>query len=551
MRTLLVILLIVCATGTHAQQTVGLFTYNQQKSYNGLTLFCQMGSTTTYLLDNCGRVVHTWNSKYRPGHNYYMLEDGSLLRAGSLDTNTFKSAGSGGIIERIAWDGTVLWSYILSDDTTHQHHDIYPMPNGNILAIAWDKRNNAQAKSAGRINVLTDLWSEQIIEIKPTGLTTGEVVWRWRVWDHIIQSGDSLKPTYGIVKDHPERMNVNYGTLPIPDWLHANSIAYNPDLNQVIISMHNTHEFWIIDHSTTIAEAASSKGGRYGKGGDILYRWGNPILYNSGTAADQKLRGQHHAHWIPKGFTDAGNIMVFNNRAGGVGVNQYSSVDIIKPPMDEQGNYKLESTRFGPDSASWRYYGNPLKSFFSTNISGAERLPNGNTFICDGDNGVFFEVTPDNEIVWKYVNPVKQGQPIKQGDSISSNPVFRAVRYSYDYLKGKTLVGGNPIELEPLPSNCQVPTGVEEEHATNNSTLSIAPNPTSGDCTISFSLEKPQCVSLQVFDVLGNLLQTIANTELPSGTHSYILSNTFTGAMYVRLSCAEKNSTIPVQFIRD
>ena len=97
------------------------------------------------------------------------------------------------------------------------------------------------------------------------------------------------------------------------DWTHFNSVDYNPELDQIVVSPREFGELWVIDRSTTIEEAAGRTGGNSGKGGSLLYRWGNPAAYKSGSRADQKLFYQHDPKWIPPGLPGAGNILVFNN----------------------------------------------------------------------------------------------------------------------------------------------------------------------------------------------------------------------------------------------
>src|SRR5262249_52773736 len=197
-----------------------------------------------------------------------------------------------------------------------------------------------------------------------------------------------------------------------PDYTHFNGVAYNPDLDQIAVSVWTFSEFWIIDHSTTTAEAAGHTGGRYGRGGDLLYRWGNPRAYRAGKKEDQKLFSQHNAHWIPQGLPGAGHLLLFNNGTGRTGEN-YSSVDELVLPVDSQGRYTCKlGTAYGPDQPVWSYTAPKKTDFFSAFISGTQRLANGNTLICSGANGTVFEVTPEKEIVWKYVNPAKAGTPI-------------------------------------------------------------------------------------------------------------------------------------------
>lgn len=189
------------------------------------------------------------------------------------------------------------------------------------------------------------------------------------------------------------------------DWMHVNSVAYNAKLDQIMISVHEFSEVWIIDHSTTIKEAASHKGGRSGHGGDLLYRWGNPKAYRSGTNADQRLFAQHCAHWIADGLPGAGHMLVFNN-GNGRPDGAYSTVDEVVLPLNKQGTYdKEEFVAYGPLNATWSYSAPDKSSFNSMLISGAQRLPNGNTYICSGNQAMLFEVTPDNELVWLFKYP--------------------------------------------------------------------------------------------------------------------------------------------------
>ena len=129
-----------------------------------------------------------------------------------------------------------------------------------------------------------------LVEVTPTRPYGGTVVWEWHLWDHMIQDHDASKNNYGVVADHPERIDVNGTGQRIPQfWNHVNGIDHNAQLDQVMLSIRGNSELFVIDHQLTTAQAASHTGGRYGKGGDILYRWGNPAQYNRGTAGSQQL----------------------------------------------------------------------------------------------------------------------------------------------------------------------------------------------------------------------------------------------------------------------
>ena len=390
-----------------SSQSISQIAPQDMKFIEGQILFAPINYRTTYLIDSSGTVNHTWSSDYLPGESVRWLGEGTILR--SIKTEVHGYGGVGGGVQKVLWDGTVVWDYRCDTNGDLSHHDVLALPNGNVLLIAWETKSRAEAIEAGRDpdSFIGDFFMpDHILEVKPTGPTSGDIIWEWHVWDHLIQNYDSSKENYGSVSDHPELIDINYGNNPVlSDWMHTNSLDYNEKFDQIMISVHNFNEIWVIDHSTTTQEAIGHTGGISGKGGDILYRWGNPLAYDAGTMNDKKFFSQHDATWIDDGCPGAGNILVFNNgdnRPSG----SYSSVDEITPPVDDSGAYSLEpGSSYGPVDMTWSYVADPPISFYSGVFSGAERLTDGNTLICDGVDGKFFEVKPDGTVVWQYINP--------------------------------------------------------------------------------------------------------------------------------------------------
>jgi hypothetical protein len=281
------------------------------------------------------------------------------------------------------------------------------------------------------------------VELQPSHTNNATIVWEWSVWDHLVQDLDSSKANYGHVATHPELIDLNYLAPATPlgeraDWLHCNGIDYNPDLDQILLSMPGFGEVWIIDHSTTTAEAASHIGGRSGKGGDLLYRWGNPAAYHSGTADQQILFWQHAPHWITPDLPGAGHILVFDNgngRPDPLGEGNWSSVLEIQAPIQPDGTYTPNPDgTFLPLIPSWTYTATPRTSLYGDVMSSADRLPNGNTLINIGRPNVMFEVSPGGLETWRYINPIGSSGAVNQGETHpNDNWVFRAAHYPPDH----------------------------------------------------------------------------------------------------------------------
>ena len=324
-----------------------------------------------------------------------MLVNGNLLIGGNREIDP---------------EGNVVWEYSYS-----QHHDLLKLPNGNVLILSSVRSSReAVALGANPDNISCPfLGGPAVVEIRPTGPDGGEVVWRWSALDHLIQDFDPEKPNYGTVADHPERIDVNFNLSEArcfgarrPAWIHANALDYNADLDQIMITVRHFSEIWIIDRSTSIAEAAGHAGGNVGKGGDLLYRWGNPRAYQRGTVADQRLFFPHNAHWIPEGLPGAGNVLIFNNGNEYPGFERgYSSVDEIALPADGYAYRLDEGAAYGQNEVVWRYVADPPQAFYATLGSSAQRLPNGNTLIADSISHRIFEASRLGRTVWEFAAP--------------------------------------------------------------------------------------------------------------------------------------------------
>jgi hypothetical protein len=485
----------------------------------GYILFSPYTGTTTFLMDKDGKIVHEWTGELSATLNGYLLENGHLIRMErDVDFPTFAAGGAAGRLREYDWDGNMVWDFEYANEKELMHHDLEVLPNGNILAISYELKTPEEAVAAGKDpNTIAKagIWPDKIIEIKPTRPFGGEIVWEWHMWDHLIQDFDASKPNYGVVSEHPERINVNikndldFPSMPpeqvegmkqagiftsnftsdnlASDIMHVNAVAYNPELDQISFSIKHFGEVFIIDHSTTPEEAKGSVGGKWSHGGDLLYRWGNPTNYGRGTEADRKLFNQHDLKWIPEGYPGGNNFIVFNNDIADpnnkmpsplgammatrsadpevsiADIGNYSAVFEIALPMKEFGVYDIsEVGTMKPSGPIWEYTSPDKYSFYSPIMSCAQRLKNGNTLITQGINGRIFEVTPEKEIVWEYWNPYKfdyklpDGGVAQPGGSITQFGLFRASQYDADYsaFTGKEL---KPIEPQPKPFIFKMP----------------------------------------------------------------------------------------------
>ena len=462
-------------------RTVGLLV-NEPEAMRGYILLTGGFNNNVHLIDHLGRIAHSWQVGNQIPHAR-LLDNGNLL----VELEDEKRS-----ITEVDPDSNIVWQYAHPDDT--HHHDFLKMPDGNVLMLMRGVKTTEEAVAAGANPDLIPsggMEYDYLIEVRPTGSEGGEIVWEWSAWDYLVQDFDVSKPNYQMIAERPELIDANFGAArhwrnPIAlAWTYINAIDYNPQLDQILLSARHFSELWIIDHSAATEEAAArsnanpgngntpphtdvlhnGSNGNAGKGGALLYRWGNPRAYAHGMPADRRLFLQHHTQWIEPGLPGAGNILIFNN---GWAYQRdqsrnYSSIEEIVPPVDGYGYRREPRAAYPPAEPIWSYTAETPTDFYASIVSGVQRLPNGNTLICEGTSGNVFEVTPDGKTVWQYVYPMDAHAPLKQGeeaslsvhgklpggDNLFNNAVYRAYWYAPDHpgLQKYDLTPRDTIEL--------------------------------------------------------------------------------------------------------
>ena len=524
-----------------AQNTVGLLDFDNENTASGFNLIYPAKQSNVYLINDCGQVVHSWEDadEFRPGTTAYLLPNGNLLKSKKSINNipgSFTNGGAGGIIELLDWNNEQLYSITFLDSIQRAHHDICPLPNGNFLATVWERKFLPEILNAGRDTSLSEeieLWMDKIVEIDPI---LDSIVWEWHLWDHLIQDVDSSLVNFGNVSEHIEKVNINFDRLGFAgrgDFAHINSIDYNPILDQILLSSPYFGEIWIVDHSTSSLEASSSEGGASGKGGDLLFRWGNPRTYNNGDFLDQKLFFQHNAHWIIDPLLEDsrywGMISLFNNRIEA----EASVVNFLQPVINDATNaYEVMDGIFLPSNFNYTIELPRPELSHSTSMSSIQVLEKDNLLICSSQSGFNFEMNIDSEVVWSYRLPFRNGVPVAQGAllDLGDNTLFDIKRYNLNFpaFQSLELNSLGYLELNPDETFCS-PLNIEFESEVN---IEVYPNPFEDELFL-VSKGISTIESIIIYDSLGSVRY---QTQCSNSNFSLDLSRFAEGIYFLRVN---------------
>ena len=361
--------------------------YEQDLIDENYLFLIENGGTSSYLINKKGEKLWTWNFEDNLGNDVELLDNGELLGIFKDVDRPFTIGGGSGIIKLFNNDGSLKWQYKIADDNFLAHHDVEMLPSGNILVMVWERITVEQAHQAGIITNV-DVFPEKLIEINPNN---NDIVWEWRSWDRLIQDTDPSLPNFGVISNYPEKIDFNYNSnTPGGDIMHANGIDYDINKDVIHVSVNFYNEIWVIDHSTSTSQAQSNSGGNYGKGGDLIYRYGNPSAYKN-TEGTTIFNNNHFPNLLEGDVQGQGNMLVYVNNYGDL-------LQSIVYELELPEVFSLSPNVNNEPNIVWSYT-NP--DMYAPKFSGAVRLQNGNTLICEGDYG-YWEVSQSGEVVWKY-----------------------------------------------------------------------------------------------------------------------------------------------------
>ena len=514
--------------------SVGVSSNAQQ--WGNHTLYAPQNGTTATIVDTNNAITHSWTFTTQTAYGSYLIQGGVLLRSVKKAGVSFSGGPISGEFQKVDWNGNILWDYSYSTTTHCSHHDILAMPNGNVMMIAYDRKTASEVTAAG-CTFGQEMWPESIVEVQQTGPTTGNIVWEWHLWDHLVQNVNASAANYQTsIVNHPELYNINFNLAK--DFMHMNGIDFDPIRNQVTFSSHMLNEMYVVDHSTTTAEAASHSGGHSGKGGDFLYRYGDPSAYQAtGTTV---LNVVHDAHFIPEGVPHTGDLVGFVNN--GISMNQ-SSVDRVSIPRNGY-NYSLT---LGSAYAPSNYTARLACNGHTNNQGNSQQLPNGNQLVCMAFLGNIYEVNSAGTTVWTY-SPggilvhayryddcyVNNAAPALPTITATATDLTSSAASTYQwYLNGDQIAGATNQTYTPAVSGIYLvritdangcafyysndmtftiaAVGVAENEL--NSSINLYPNPSTGVFTFDDSKISNEPYSVMVTDVLGKQIMTRMNTN--------------------------------------
>lgn len=411
----------------------GVTIYDPARAYNSFVSFSAPDGNT-HLIDMNGNEVHRWPYVGQPGEvidpRLIGGQRGHVLL--QLTRNGREGISGNRTVGELDWDGKTVWEWGAQapGGAARQNHDWARLANGNTLLLIAVRH---AVKGLGPKKI----WDQGIYEVT----TDGTIVWKWIAGDHLKEFGftrDGMHYLRERVKRNPPDP---WGYLEINDmqilgpnrWFDAGDKRFAPE--NIMIDTRQGNVVLIIEKKT----------------GKIVWRLG-PVFPGSEYSADLRIRkknlprpvdqisGQHDAHLIPEGLPGAGNLLLVDNQGAAgfppAALGKYAGSRVLEiDPVKKEIVWQYTGENSGRQP--W--------SFFSSFVSSARRLPNGNTLVDEGMNGRFFQITPKGDIVWEYVTPYV-GRSTVDGNLSINTVIYRAQPVPYDWVPEGTPHMEKPVK---------------------------------------------------------------------------------------------------------
>jgi hypothetical protein len=344
-------------------EEAGVVAYSRSKAYRGYNIYCDRLNSSVVLMDMEGNTVHTWtypDEKPRHWDHAVMLPDGGVVVIRKFYD-----------VLRLDWESNLVWRSKIDS-----HHELTPLPDGTILVAARELHIHRGLR----------VRFPAIVRLDETGREIG----RWSTYDHLDEIKkifdqrsfidtilDSLieeginPETWEPLTARAESAKAEIDAWPLRyDQFHLNTISIIPETpageadrrfeaGNMLVCFRNVNQIAVLS----------------GDRGEILWAWG-----------EGELEWPHHPTVVQDG-----NILIFDNGTR----RKYSRLIELNPLSEE---------------IEWEYVADPPSDFFTPEKGSSQRLPNGNTLICEGDKGRSFEITREGEVVWEWFNPAMTGR---------------------------------------------------------------------------------------------------------------------------------------------
>lgn len=366
--------------------------------------------------------MREWKSDHEGAGAVHLLADGSVIRLAherKLRTPFHQGGIRGGRIQRINWGGELTWNFLYAGASVFVHDSLVSLPNGNVLALAWNRLTPEEAAAKGRNSESISpagLWTDTIIEFEPNGPTLADTRWLWRSIDHLVQDEKTSAPGHGDPSEHPDRIDLNQRQWKGAGsaWPNLTDLAYLPESDQIAVVSQSFGELWFLDHSTSIEQSIQARGGDADLGGRLLQRWrfpGPPAARSPQEEEKRKIASQ---------FRRYGLAMLPSNQESGNGegrsllaLQSYQTL----PPASPSQVWELafppvpprdQNSVFVDLEEKWTYSQQPFDFGGKDSlprITSVQRLPEGRTLLCFGDAGELAVIDANGKEIWRYESP--------------------------------------------------------------------------------------------------------------------------------------------------